>query len=239
MNQRKLLVTGCSSGIGLAITEKMLAQGHQVVGIARDPTRGAIDHPEFLPVTIDLAELKSLPQQLTDLARQHPDIDGVVANAGRGQFGGLEEFSYSQIDQLLDLNLRSQIYLTRALLPGLRQQSHSDLVFIGSEAALAGGRRGAVYSASKAALRGFSQALREECSRSGVRVSLINPGMVRTAFFDTLDFEPGAESSHALTADSVAEAVRMILHASAETVFDEISLSPLKKVFKKKPTGRH
>ncbi|MEL0084130.1 MAG: SDR family NAD(P)-dependent oxidoreductase [Gammaproteobacteria bacterium] len=233
MSARKVLVTGCSSGIGLAITEQLLASGHQVVGVARQPTRSGVDHPAFLPVAIDLAELSSLPSRLSELANDHPDIDAVVANAGRGQFGGLEEFSYAQIDELLDLNLRSQIYLVRALLPGLRQHPRSDLLFMGSEAALAGGRRGAVYSASKAALRGFSQALREECSRSGVRVSLINPGMVRTPFFDQLDFAPGDEPSHAVSAKSVAETVQMVLQASAETVFDEINLSPLKKVIQK------
>ena len=233
MTSKKILVTGCSSGIGLAITELMLELGHQVIGLSREPTRAGIEHPRFMPVTMDLADLNTLPTRLTELAKQHPDIDGMIANAGRGQFGGLEEFSYAQIDQLLDLNLRSQIYLTRALLPGLRQRPHSDLIFIGSEAALAGGRRGAVYSASKAALRGFAQALREECSRSGVRVSLINPGMVRTAFFDELDFAPGDEPSHALTGQSVAQTVQMVLQAEPGVVFDEINLSPLKKVIRK------
>lgn len=233
MTPRKIVVSGCSSGIGLAICQQLLAAGHQVIGISRDPGRGGINHDEFIPWELDLANLALLPDQLGQLVKAHPDVDGVVANAGRGQFGGLEEFSYAQIDQLLDLNLRSQIYLVRALLPVLRQREHSDLIFMGSEAALAGGRRGAVYSASKAALRGFAQALREECSRSGLRVSLINPGMVRTPFFNQLDFAPGDESSHAITADTVADTVRMVLDASPEVVFDEINLSPLKKVIKK------
>ena len=234
MSQRKVLVTGCSSGIGLAITQRLLAADDEVVGIARQPERGGIKHPAFTPIVLDLADTTQLPAQLTELAKTHADIDAVIANAGRGQFGGLEEFSYLQIDQLLDLNLRSQIYLTRALLPNLRQQPRSDLIFMGSEAALAGGRRGAVYSASKAALRGFAQSLREECSGSGLRVSLVNPGMVRTAFFDDLDFAPGDDSSHAISALTVAETVQMILNTAAETVFDEINLSPLKKVIQKK-----
>ena len=233
MSQRKVLVTGCSSGIGLAICQSLLAAGHEVLGVARDPQRGGLDDPRFLLFSIDLSDLKQLPAQLVELTKQHPDIDAVIANAGRGQFGGLEEFSYAQIDDLLDLNLRSQIYLARALLPALRKQPHSDLLFVGSEAAVAGGRHGAVYSASKAALRGFAQALREECSRSGVRVSLINPGMVRTPFFDQLDFSPGDDSSHALSAQTVAVTVQMVLEAPAEAVFDEINLSPLKKVIKK------
>ena len=234
MTPRKIVVSGCSSGIGLAICQQLLVAGHQVIGIARDPGRGGIDHAAFIPWELDLADLGQLPGRLAQLVKTHPDIDGVVANAGRGQFGGLEEFSYAQIDQLLDLNLRSQIYLTRALLPSLRKQPQGDFIFIGSESALAGGRHGAVYSASKAALRGFAQALRGECSRSGVRVSLINPGMVRTPFFESLDFAPGADASHAITPEVVAETVLMVLGAAPHAVFDEINLSPLKKVIQKK-----
>ena len=232
--ERKMVVTGCSSGIGLAISLKLLAAGHQVVGLSRQPQRGAIDHPCFTPWPVDLAELDKLPQNLAELVSTHDDISGIVANAGAGRFGGLEEFSYPQIDQLLDLNLRSQIYLSRALLPTLRKQPHSDLLFIGSETALAGGRYGAVYSASKAALRGFAEALRGECSRSGVRVSMINPGMVRTPFFDSLDFAPGEEPAHAIDADTVAEAALMVLNADPATVFDQVNLSPLQKVVRRK-----
>ena len=76
------------------------------------------------------------------------------------------------------------------------------MVLIGSEAALAGGARGAVYSATKFALRGFCQSLRQESAAAGIRVTLINPGMVRTDFFDQLDFEPGEDLAHAIVVSS-------------------------------------
>jgi 3-hydroxy acid dehydrogenase / malonic semialdehyde reductase len=155
-----------------------------------------------------------------------------VLNAGQGRFGSLEEFSYRQIREMVELNLLQHIYIARALTPRLKRVGRGDLVFIGSEAALNGGRKGAVYSACKFALRGLAQSLRDECSQSGVRVSLINPGMVDTAFYDDLDFAPGEAPENHLRAEDVAETVAMVLGAHPGTVFDEINLNPLKKVIR-------
>lgn len=235
---RTLLVTGCSSGIGQAICSELLGRGHRVIGVARHPRRGALPPGAFVPVSLDLADLDQLPAALADLVRAYPQVSGVVACAGEGRFGGLETFSFAQIDRLLDLNLRSQIYLARAWLPVLRGHGHSDLLLMGSEAGLHGGRYGAVYSAAKAGLRGFAQALRAEGARSGVRVSLVNPGMVRSAFFDRLDFAPGDAQGNALLPEDVARAVWTILDAEPRVVFDEVNLSPLTRVVVRGRTGK-
>ena len=156
------------------------------------------------------------------------------------QFGSLEEFSYSQIQDLINLNFLSQAFITKAVIPllknksmknkGLKKKGGGDIVFIGSESAISGCRKGAIYCASKFALRGFAQALREECSKSNVRVSIINPGMVKSAFFDDLDILPGDNDVNFIEPDDVAVAVSMVLSTREGTVFDEINLSPLKKV---------
>jgi NADP-dependent 3-hydroxy acid dehydrogenase YdfG len=121
-------------------------------------------------------------------------------------------------------------YLTKALLPSLKRKAKADLIYIGSEAALKGSRKGAIYCASKFALRGFSQALREECAKSNVRVCLINPGMVKTEFFDQLAFEPGEDASNYLLPEDVAEAVSYVLGSNEQMVVDEINLNPLNRV---------
>ncbi|MDD1629560.1 MAG: SDR family oxidoreductase, partial [Methylococcaceae bacterium] len=158
--------------------------------------------------------------------------DAVVFSAGIGQFGSVEEFSYPQIEALMTINFTSQVFLTKALLPALKRKANSDLIFIGSEAALKGSRKGAIYCASKFAIRGFTQALREECSNSNVRVCLINPGMVKTAFFEHLTFEPGDHESNFILPENVAAAVSYVLGTRAQIVIDEINLSPLNKVIK-------
>ena len=227
-----IIVSGASSGIGRAISTRLLEQGYRVTGLARDFSKFPCDNSHFTPVCMDLADLDELPAKLDALIKKDAAIDGLICCAGSGRFGSLEEFSPTQIRKLLDLNLTSQLYLVRALLPGMKQRGTGNIIFMGSEAALAGGKRGAVYSAAKFGLRGLAQALRQECAASGLRVSIINPGMVQTAFFNELDFRPGEAADNYILPEDVAAAVQLILEAREGTVFDEINLSPQKKVIR-------
>ncbi len=230
--QRTLLITGASSGIGYAVAQMMLNEGHTVIGVSRRSQQVFANENHYYGVKVDMAALKALPEQFKKITQQYSTIDGVVSCVGYGQFASIEEFSYEQIQQLIDLNVTSHLYLARAMVPFLKKHQSSDLLFIGSEAGLSGGRRGAVYCASKFALRGFAQALREESSKSGLRVSIVNPGMVKTEFFDKLHFRPGDEPENYIEAVDVAQAVSMVLNARTGTVFDEINLSPQKKVIR-------
>ena len=232
---RTILVTGASSGIGRAVARQLLGMGHQVIGISRNCDKFQKTLSNFTCIEFDLCNLQQLPQVMSDLQKHHPRLNAVIFSAGMGRFASLEEFSYAQIQQLMTINFTSQVYLTRALLPALKRKAHADLVFIGSEAALKGSRKGSIYCASKFAIRGFTQALRAECAKSQVRVSLINPGMVNTPFFNDLSFKPGADASNAITAEDVAQAVTYVLNARLGIVIDEINLNPANKVvqFKK------
>ncbi len=229
LETRTILVSGASRGIGKAIAERLLAAGVSLVGIGRDFSAWP-QIPRFTPIELDLAQLAALPAALKQIGRRHPAIDAVICNAGYGRFGALEQFSAAQIQQMIELNLTQHILVARHFLPLLKRRGFGDLLFMGSEAAVSGGRNGALYSACKFALRGLAQSLREECAASGVRVSLINPGMVDTGFFDHLDFRPGEQAQQHLRAADIAEAVRMALTAPPGTVYDEINLSPLKSV---------
>lgn len=238
---RTALITGASRGIGKAIAARLLDEGYRVVGLARAFAH-PLEHPDFHPETVDLAHLDTLPARLGELVNRHRSIDALVLNAGQGRFGSLEEFAYPQISALMNLNFTAQTFVVRAFLPNMKREKNGNIVFMGSEAALWGGRRGAIYSASKAALRGFAQALRQECAPSNVRVSVVNPGMVRTEFFEELGFAPGEAPEHALLAEEVADAVVHLLGYRSGVVVDEINLSPLTRVlhFKKsaqKPPG--
>jgi short-subunit dehydrogenase len=236
-NNRTILVTGASSGIGQAISDSLLRRDYRVIGMARDFSKARFDSDHFRAVPIDLSRLDELPARLETLMKDETIIDGVVCCAGSGRFGSLEEFSYRQISSLLDLNLTSHIYLVRALLPGMKKRAAGDIIFMGSESARSGGKRGAVYSAANFGLRGLAQSLRHECAASGIRVSIVNPGMVKTAFFDELDFQHGDEPDNYILPEDVASAVLTIVEARAGTVFDEINLSPQKKVIRSPKAG--
>ncbi|MCH7825196.1 MAG: SDR family oxidoreductase [Acidobacteria bacterium] len=222
----KALITGSSSGIGRATAELLLQRGAAVVGIARDHTKFAPHSKRYEPVTLDLSDLDVAATTLDDLARVHQDVAAAISNAGAGRFGAIEQFSASQIRHDIDLNLTSHLLLARSFLPVLKRRNGGDLIIIGSEAALRGARTGSVYCAAKFGLRGAAQAFADECSRRGVRVTLVNPGFVRTPFFDALDFEPADDPGSALTPEDIAAKLLEILETPDRPAYHEINIDP-------------
>ena len=235
-SKRTIVVTGASSGIGAEVCRLAIEQGYQVIGLARySNSRDTLDSVStgLDSITLDITDPSACESVVEKIIREH-HIDGLVCCAGAGRFGSLEEFSLSQISDLIQVNLLAHMNVCRLLIPSLKTRKRSDIVFIGSENALKGGRFGAVYSAAKAGLRGFAQALQHECSASNCHVGIVNPGMTRTEVFDALDFEPGEDQSNAIDPQSVAQAVLQMLSAPDNSVIDEINISPLKKVVRKK-----
>ncbi len=239
--QRSVLVTGASRGIGASVCNELVKQGHQVIGLSRtfndNDSQIHADKSEsgnFTGYSLDMEEISGIEPCIKHVIQDHT-VDALVCCAGQGKFGSLVEFSTHQIQQLVTVNLLSHLLLCRYLLPTLRTHSRSDIVFIGSENAIQGGRYGAVYSATKAGLRGFAQALQHECSAANCHIGIINPGMTRTSFFENLTFEPGDDASHAIDPQTVANCVLQLLTAPDNSVINEINLNPLKKVVKKKP----
>jgi len=232
---RVALISGCSSGIGLATTRCLLQQGYRVVGISRRGRVAEFDAEEFIAVELDLSASERVAARLGELLAEH-QFDCFIHAAGQGHFGSIEQFSVQQIRASIELNLTSALVICRALVPQMRRRGQGQILLIGSESARSAGRKGALYSAAKFGLRGFSQALREDCAADGIRVSLVNPGMVRSPFFDGLDFAPGDAPENAIGVDDVARILAQILDSSSDIVIDEINLSPRVKSLNFRPS---
>ena len=213
--QRHALITGTSSGIGQAIARRLLQQGYRVTGISRRE-RADIDDDNFVARSIDLGDMRVLESALGEPPLAG-DFDCFIHAAGRGDFGSIEQFSVARIEESIRVNLLSGMVICRSLVPRMRRRGGGRIVFIGSESAL--------------------QALREDCASDAINVSLVNPGMVRSPFFDELSFAPGPQPENAIEVDDVAEAVLQILQSSGNIVIDEINLSARVKSidFKRKP----
>ena len=228
------LVTGASSGIGLAVVRALLRLGGNVIGVARRPVELEISYETNLrSICCDLSDFEMLSSKVSETLRGNP-LSGAVLAHGYGDFGSVEQFSISRIERLISVNLTSHIVLSRLIVPALKSNGGGDLVFIGSESALNPGRKGAIYCGTKFGLRGFAQSLRLDCAGANVRVGIVNPGMVETPFFDDLDFEPGESPDNRLQPKMVADAVMTMLKLPGGAVLDEINLSPLKTVIRKK-----
>lgn len=177
MIQRTFLVTGATKGIGLAISKRLSAAGHEVVGIARDPL------PSFpgTLVSVDLSDDKASAQAFADLALRY-SFDGVVNNAGVGKLQRLGEVDLDVVDEVMRFNLHSPINAVQAILPALRQKGWGRIVNITSLVILGMVNRTA-YAASKAALGSFTRTWALELAETGVTVNSVAPGPVETELF--------------------------------------------------------
>ena len=232
IKERKVLVTGSSDGIGRSITLSLLNSGAKVIGLARDHSKFNPETKDYIKYKTDFSNEEILLNTIAKIIKDHKDLDCLVSNAGFGKFGTLETFSTKEINDFIFTNLTSHMILTNKILPHLKKIRKGNIIFIGSESALKGGKNGSLYSAAKFGLRGFSQSIREESCSKNIHVSLINPGMVRTSFFNNLDFMPGKDKSNAIEPDDIGKIIIDILSTRNGSVIEEINLSPLKKVIK-------
>ena len=232
IKERKVLVTGSSDGIGRSITLSLLNSGAKVIGLARDHSKFNPETKNYIKYKTDFSNEGILLNTIAKIIKDHKDLDCLVINAGFGRFGTLETFSTKEINDFIFTNLTSHMILTNKILPHLKKIRKGNIIFIGSESALKGGKNGSLYSAAKFGLRGFSQSIREESCSKNIHVSLINPGMVRTSFFNNLDFMPGEDKSNAIEPDDIGKIIIDILSTRNGSVIEEINLSPLKKVIK-------
>jgi short-subunit dehydrogenase len=180
-----VLVTGASGGIGAACARRLASRGAQVIVAGRDPTRLAAVAADVggKPVAADLVEPGGPERAARAALDVFGRVDAVLHCAGVGWHGPTETMTAHDVDELVDLNVRAPMQLTRLLLGEMRARGSGHVAFVASIAGWTGVSGEAVYAATKAALLAFAESLRLELDGSGVGVSVVTPGAVRTDFF--------------------------------------------------------
>ncbi|GHA93706.1 SDR family oxidoreductase [Modicisalibacter luteus] len=223
MNDRVFLITGASSGIGAATARAAHREGYQLVLAARSADKLDALVKEFGPekalaVSCDVTSMEDQRAMVEQALEQFGRVDAVFANAGRGGApGGFSEADHESWRELLLTNVYGVGLTIQATLPALRR-SRGHILLTGSAA----GRAtipGSMYSASKWAVTGIGYNLREELRGSGIRVTLIEPGMVDTAFFDQ-------SPEHALQDRDIANAVLYAVSQPPHVDVNEILVRP-------------
>ncbi len=233
MPVRNVIVTGGSRGLGLAITERLAGAGYRVVALARrqsDELAALAARPcgpgsgEVCFQACDLSDLPQLPQMVRHLHETFGAIHGLVNNAASGTGGLLSTMRDGEIERLVSMNILSPILLTKYVVRGMMATQGSRIVNIGSIVAANGFTGLSVYSATKAALSGFTRSLARELGPLGITVNAVAPGFIETEM--TRELNGGQRSQIARRSalqrsavpDDVAATVAFLLSEDARNV---------------------
>lgn len=179
-------ITGASSGLGLEMTQQLLAQGHKVVATIRRPgtlTQLEQAYRERLDVVpLDLVEAESITSAVKGAFQRHGRIDVIVSNAGYGLFGAAEELTNEDIDRQIATNLAGSIHLIRAALPLLRRQGGGRIVQVSSEGGQIAYPGFSLYHASKWGIEGFVESVAQEVAPFDIDFIIAEPGPTGTNF---------------------------------------------------------
>ncbi len=178
-----VFITGASAGIGKATARHFAAQGWNVVATMRSPDDGAeLAGDNVLVMRLDLLESDTIHSSVAEAIERFGSIDVLVNNAGYGAYGPLEATPMSVLRRQFDVNFFGLVELTKAILPGMREQRSGTIINVSS----VGGRIvfpfGTLYHGSKWAVEGLSEALHFEVRLFGGRVKIVEPGGVNTDF---------------------------------------------------------
>ncbi|ALR75778.1 SDR family oxidoreductase [[Enterobacter] lignolyticus] len=216
--QKTVLITGCSSGIGLESALELKRQGFRVLAACRKPDDVArMSALGLTGILLDLDSPDSVERAADEvIALTENRLFGIFNNAGYGVYGPLTAISRTQLEQQFSTNFFGAHQLTLRLLPAMLPHGEGRIVMTSSVMGLISTPGRGAYAASKYALEAWSDALRMELRYSGIKVSLIEPGPIRTRFTDNVNQteadrpveNPGIAARFTLGPEAVVKKVR-------------------------------
>ncbi len=180
---RTWLITGCSTGLGRALAEVLIARGEHVVATARKPE--TLDdlvagHANAHALTLDVTVPTEIEAAMAEIKRRGRGIDVLVNNAGYGYLTAIEEGDEDGYRAQFEANMFGLIAMTKAVLPGMRERGSGHIVNIASVGGLVGNPGSGYYAATKFGVVGLSEALSKEVKAFGIKVTVVEPGPFRT-----------------------------------------------------------
>jgi short-subunit dehydrogenase len=174
---KRVLITGCSSGIGRALANELSGRGHRVIATARDPdTLGDLDVAERL--ALDVTSRDSVERAVAAAG----DIDVLINNAGVTIWSSVESPPEEETQRIFETNVFGMLRMIRAVVPGMRERGSGDIVQISSAVARRSTALLGHYAATKAAFDAYSEALRLELAPFGIKVCIVALGAVESSF---------------------------------------------------------
>lgn len=222
--KKVVLITGASSGIGREMAQLFLLKDYQVILSGRNKNGFEyINESNNVDIVLgDITEKETRKNLVNLVKNKYKRLDVLINNAGISYIQPFEENTEEQLNNIIDVNLKAPILLTQDLYPLFKEQKSGTILFINSSAGKQGYANHTLYSASKFALNGFSQSLRLEAKKYGIRVISIHPGGVKTSLYDKLNVKPDIDQY--MDPKKIAEII--IFLAETESLSpDDISIS--------------
>ncbi len=239
------LVTGSSSGIGLETCLALARDGFHTFASMRDTKKAAAlqeaakkENLSIEVIELDVDKENSIKSAVAKVMSDSGRIDVLVNNAGYGLFGSLEDVPIEDFKKQFETNLFGIIILIQQVAPIMRNQGDGFIVNISSVAGRIGFPSSSAYISSKFALEGLSESLRYELGPFGVKVIIIEPGVVKTPFFSSMKVvEPKPDSPYKEITDKIISAVKMM--AELGTLPVEVAKTVVKSINDKEPLPRY
>lgn len=184
MQMKNILITGCSSGIGLCAAKTLLQRGYNVIATVRTETdKAALQQQGLQVVLMELADEKSVTEVMAEcMTLFEGRIDGLFNNAAFGQPGAVEDLSRQALQQQFETNVFGTQQLTNLVIAEMRKQGHGRIVYNSSVLGIVSLAYRGAYNASKYAIEGLADTLRLELHGTGIHISLIEPGPITSRF---------------------------------------------------------
>ena len=220
------LVSGGSSGIGLAIARALTSAGAKVAITGRNEKRltAACQAIGAHPVHADVAREADVLRTYRELFQVFDHLDILVNNAGVGVIKPLVEMDLASFEQVFATNVTGAMLMAREAAKHFIERKSGNIINIGSTAAVRGGGKGTAYYGSKFALRGMTECWRAELRQHNVRVMLVNPSEVITDFYATAGLAQNTENPTKLQGDDIAHAVRSALEMDERGFVTELTV---------------
>ena len=240
------LVTGCSSGIGLETAISLAREGHFTYATMRNMKKSEdldkIVHDEDLPIKIlelDVDDEESVDNTIAKIMEEKGRIDTLVNNAGWGMWGTVEDVSIDEFKQQFETNFFSIIRMIQKVAPIMRKQKSGNIVNVSSVAGRIGFPVSPAYISSKFALEGLSECLRFELGPFGINVIIIEPGVIKTNFFDSMKMakKSNSDSVYNEITSKVVSGVKMMAEMGTES--KEVANTIIKSINAENPLPRY
>ncbi len=236
IENKTVLLTGASSGIGEKIALMLCHEGYTVYGIGRDlekTDKALLENSLFKKIVCDITDTQALTREVKAIRKEAP-IGVLINNAACAWYGLHEEISPDKISKMVRTNLEAPMIITQLLLRDFKK-SGGTIINISSVTAISSSNpHGAAYGAIKAGLLSFGNSIFEEARKYGVKVTTIMPDMTRTNLYRNADFEADDTSEAGLDPTEVAEAVKYILDRPDGVTIPQLVIRPQLHRIKKK-----